>query len=75
MLALLALAAAGCGKVSEVREPDVFAGEGIKPAPDADRAAPTNENNIRIAVVTHGAGRRAHSGRSSGTASMRPRAR
>lgn len=53
-LLLLALAAAGCGKVSEVREPDVFAGEGIKPAPDADRPAPANENNIRIAVVTHG---------------------
>ena len=31
--------AAGCGKVSEVREPDVFAGEGIKPAPAADRGA------------------------------------
>jgi hypothetical protein len=31
LLALLALFVAGCGKVTEVREPDVFAGEGIKP--------------------------------------------
>jgi simple sugar transport system substrate-binding protein len=52
---LLALAAAGCGKVSEVREPDVFAGEGIKPAPDADRRAQSGTGTIRIAVVTHGA--------------------
>ena len=52
---LLALVAAGCGKVSEVREPDVFAGEGIKPAPAADRKAPTGSGSIRIAVVTHGA--------------------
>ena len=54
-LLVLALAAAGCGKVSEVREPDVFAGEGIKPAPAADRTAPTGSGSIRIAVVTHGA--------------------
>jgi simple sugar transport system substrate-binding protein len=57
--ALLLLAAlillAGCGKVTEVHEPDVFAGEGIKPAPAADRRAPTGEGTIRIAVVTHGA--------------------
>lgn len=51
----LAVAVAGCGKVSEVREPDVFAGEGIKPAPAADRRAPTGSGAIRIAVVTHGA--------------------
>jgi simple sugar transport system substrate-binding protein len=50
----LALAATGCGKVSEVREPDVFAGEGIKPAPAAERRAPNGERSIRIAVVTHG---------------------
>ena len=54
-LLALALAAAGCGKVSEVREPDVFAGEGIKPAPAADPRSPSDEGNIRIAVVTHGA--------------------
>jgi simple sugar transport system substrate-binding protein len=54
-LLLLALAAAGCGKVSEVREPDVFAGEGIKPAPAADRRTPSGSGSIRIAVVTHGA--------------------
>lgn len=54
-LLLLALAAAGCGKVSEVREPDLIAGEGIKPAPEADRRAPNGERSIRIAVVTHGA--------------------
>ena len=54
-LLVLALAAAGCGKVTEVREPDVFAGEGIKPAPAADRRAPNGERSIRIAVVTHGA--------------------
>jgi simple sugar transport system substrate-binding protein len=54
-LAVLALFAAGCGKVSEVREPDVFAGEGIKPAPAADRRAPSGSGTIRIAVVTHGA--------------------
>src|SRR3954452_16860117 len=53
-LALLALAAAGCGKVSEVREPDVFAGEGIKPAPSAARRTPNGEGSVRIAVVTHG---------------------
>lgn len=53
-LIVLVLAAAGCGKVSEVREPDVFAGEGIKPAPQADRRAPSGERSIRIAVVTHG---------------------
>ena len=46
---------AGCGKVTEVREPDVFAGEGIKPAPAADRRAPNGSGSIRIAVVTHGA--------------------
>ena len=54
-LLVLVLAATGCGKVSEVREPDVFAGEGIKPAPAANRRAPSNEGTIRIAVVTHGA--------------------
>ena len=53
-LLVLALAAAGCGKVTEVREPDVFAGEGIKPAPAAERRAPNGERSIRIAVVTHG---------------------
>jgi simple sugar transport system substrate-binding protein len=54
-LLLLALAATGCGKVSEVREPDVFAGEGIKPAPSADQRAPNGERTVRIAVITHGA--------------------
>ena len=55
-LLVLVLAAAGCGKVSEVREPDVFAGQGIKPAPAADRnRSSTEEGSIRIAVVTHGA--------------------
>jgi simple sugar transport system substrate-binding protein len=54
VLALLVLSVAGCGKVSEVREPDVFAGEGIKPAPVADERAPRGENSVRIAVVTHG---------------------
>jgi simple sugar transport system substrate-binding protein len=53
-LLLLALAVTGCGKVTEVREPDVFAGEGIKPAPAAERRAPNGERSIRIAVVTHG---------------------
>ena len=53
LLALLALAVAGCGKVSEVREPDVFAGEGIKPAPLADERAPRGDGDVRIAVVTH----------------------
>ena len=53
-LALLALLVAGCGKVTEVREPDVFAGEGIKPAPQADERAPRGEGTVRIAVVTHG---------------------
>jgi simple sugar transport system substrate-binding protein len=53
-LALLALCVAGCGKVSEVREPDVFAGEGIKPAPKADDRAPRGEGSVRIAVVSHG---------------------
>src|SRR5215210_3283480 len=53
-LLVLVLAATGCGKVSEVREPDVFAGEGIKPAPSADRRAPQGEGDLRIAVVTHG---------------------
>ena len=53
-LELLALAVAGCGKVTEVREPDVFAGEGIKPAPLADERAPRGEGTVRIAVVTHG---------------------
>ena len=54
LLLLLALAVAGCGKVTEVREPDVFAGEGIKPAPAAGRR-PSGSGSIRIAVVTHGA--------------------
>ena len=54
LLALLALTVAGCGKVTEVREPDVFAGQGIKPAPAADDRAPRGENSVRIAVVTHG---------------------
>ena len=54
LLALLALTVAGCGKVTEVREPDVFAGEGIKPAPQADERAPRGEGTVRIAVVTHG---------------------
>ena len=49
-LLLLALAAAGCGKVSEVREPDVFAGEGIKPAPAADRKAPNGSGSIQISA-------------------------
>jgi len=52
-LALLALCVAGCGKVTEVREPDVFAGEGIKPAPQADDRAPRGAEDVRIAVVTH----------------------
>ena len=52
-LLLLALAVAGCGTVSEVREPDVFAGEGIKPAPAADQRASSGSGSIRIAVVTH----------------------
>jgi simple sugar transport system substrate-binding protein len=54
LLALLALGVAGCGKATEVREPDVFAGQGIKPAPAADGRAPGGETSIRIAVVTHG---------------------
>jgi simple sugar transport system substrate-binding protein len=54
LLALLVLSVAGCGKVTEVREPDIFAGQGIKPAPQADDRAPRGENNVRIAVVTHG---------------------
>jgi simple sugar transport system substrate-binding protein len=54
VLALLVLGVAGCGKVSEVREPDVFAGEGIKPAPVADQRAPRGESSVRIAVVSHG---------------------
>ena len=54
LLALLALSVAGCGRVTEVREPDVFAGEGIKPAPQADERAPRGEGTVRIAVVTHG---------------------
>src|SRR3954451_13406034 len=53
-LAVLALAAARCGKVTDVREPDVFAGEGIKPAPSAASRAPNGEGSVRIAVVTHG---------------------
>ena len=53
LLALLVLSVAGCGKVSEVREPDVFAGEGIKPAPVADERAPRGDGDVRIAVVTH----------------------
>jgi simple sugar transport system substrate-binding protein len=52
-IALLALVVAGCGKVTEVREPDVFAGEGIKPAPVADERAPRGDGDVRIAVVTH----------------------
>ena len=52
-LLALALAVAGCGKVSEVREPDVFAGEGIRPAPQADERAPRGDGRVRIAVVTH----------------------
>ena len=52
-LALLAVTVAGCGKVTEVREPDVFAGEGIKPAPRADERAPRPDGTVRIAVVTH----------------------
>ena len=54
LLALLAVLVAGCGKATEVREPDVFAGEGIKPAPLADDRAPRGEGSVRIAVVTHG---------------------
>jgi simple sugar transport system substrate-binding protein len=54
LLALLALSVAGCGKVTEVREPDIFAGQGIKPAPAADGRAPRGDANIHIAVVTHG---------------------
>ena len=53
LLLLLLVSVAGCGKVTEVREPDLFAGEGIKPAPQADERAPRGEPNIRIAVVTH----------------------
>ncbi len=54
-LIALALAATGGGQVSQVREPDVFAGEGIKPAPAAaDERAPRGEGTLRIAVVTHG---------------------
>jgi len=53
LAALLVLA--GCGKVTEIREPDVFAGEGIKPAPAAaERRTPTSQGSVRIAVVTHG---------------------
>ena len=52
-LALLAVAVAGCGKVTEVREPDVFAGEGIKPAPQADERAPRGQGTVKLAVVTH----------------------
>ena len=40
LLLLLLVSVAGCGKVTEVREPDLFAGEGIKPAPQADERAP-----------------------------------
>jgi simple sugar transport system substrate-binding protein len=54
LLALLALSVAGCGKVTDVREPDVFAGEGIKPAPQLDQRAPRGEGSVRIAVVSHG---------------------
>ena len=54
LLVLVALSVAGCGKVTEVREPDVFAGEGIKPAPRADQRTPRGEGTVRIAVVTHG---------------------
>jgi simple sugar transport system substrate-binding protein len=54
VLLVLAAAVAGCGKVSEVREPDIFAGEGIKPAPTASARAPSGEQAVRIAVVTHG---------------------
>jgi simple sugar transport system substrate-binding protein len=53
LLALVALSVAGCGKVTEVREPDVFAGEGIKPAPAADDRAPRGAEEVHIAVVTH----------------------
>ena len=55
LVLVLALAAAGCGKVTEVHEPDVLAGEGIKPAPAADKRAPAGDGTVRIAVVTHGA--------------------
>jgi simple sugar transport system substrate-binding protein len=54
LLAVALLLLAGCGKVTEVREPDLFAGEGIKPAPSADQRTPSTDGNIRIAVVTHG---------------------
>jgi len=50
----LAVAVAGCGKVTEVREPDVIASEGIKPAPPAAQRSPNSEGDVRIAVVTHG---------------------
>jgi simple sugar transport system substrate-binding protein len=53
LLALVVLSVAGCGKVTEVREPDVFAGEGIKPAPTAQDRAPRGEGDVQIAVVTH----------------------
>ena len=52
-LVLAALFLAGCGKVSEVREPDMFAGEGIKPAPAAGERAPRGNGEVQIAVVTH----------------------
>jgi simple sugar transport system substrate-binding protein len=51
VLALLALVAAGCGKVTEQREPDLFAGQGIKPAPVTRSSG---DRSIRISVVTHG---------------------
>ena len=54
LLLALAVAVAGCGKVAEVREPDIFAGEGIKPAPQANSREPRGGENVRIAVVTHG---------------------
>jgi simple sugar transport system substrate-binding protein len=54
LLAVALIALAGCGKVTDVREPDVFAGEGIKPAPSAAARAPNGEGSLRIAVVTHG---------------------
>ena len=53
LLALLVVFVAGCGKVTEVREPDVFAGEGIKPAPTAQDRAPRGDGEVKIAVVTH----------------------
>jgi simple sugar transport system substrate-binding protein len=56
LLACLVLAAllAGCGKATEVREPDlVISGSSATPARPAD-SGPSRQRRPRIAVVTHG---------------------